>query len=199
MKYNLSEVTELIRNRRSIAPEHFGSRKVHREQVELMLNNASWAPNHGLTQPWRFVVMNDQSKIELAEVAFFCATNGKDPNDINLNKVQRMKDRILTSSVVIALNMHRDPAQKVPEWEEVAAMGAAVQNLHLTATAYGLAGFWATPSVIQHPAMRDFLQLSEGVTCLGFFYLGYLKEDGEFKSHRKPLEYVTTWRMADEG
>jgi nitroreductase len=110
-----------------------------------------------------------------------------------------MKDRILTASVVIAVNMHRDPAQKVPEWEEVAAMGAAVQNLHLTATAYGLAGFWATPAVIQHEMMREFLQLTDGMTCLGFFYLGYPKEDGEFKSHRKPLEYVTTWRMSDEG
>ena len=199
MKYNLSEITELIRNRRSIAPENFGLRQVHREQVELMLGNACWAPNHGLTQPWRFVVMNEQTKIDLAEMAFFCATNGKDPIDINLNKVNRMKERISASSVVIAVNMHRDPAQKVPEWEEVAAIGAAVQNLHLTATAYGLAGFWATPAVIKHPTMREFLGLEDGVQCLGFFYLGYPKEDIECKSHRKPLEYVTTWRMSDEG
>ena len=199
MRYNLSEITDLIRNRRSIAPENFGSRKVFKEQVELLLTNASWAPTHVLTQPWRFVVFNDQSKIDLAEVAFFCATNGKDPKDINLNKVQRMKERILSASVVVAVNMHRDPAEKVPEWEEVAAIGAAVQNLHLTATAYGLAGFWATPAVIKHSAMRDFLQLNEGTSCLGFFYLGYPKDDLEAKSHRKPLEYVTTWRMTDEA
>ena len=56
MKYNLSEITEVIRNRRSITPEKFSARKVHREQIELMLNNAIWAPTHGMTQPWRFRV-----------------------------------------------------------------------------------------------------------------------------------------------
>lgn len=198
MKYNLSEITELIRERRSIAPEFYSPRKVHREQIELLLNNAIWAPNHGLTQPWRFIVFNDQPKMDLAEIAFYCATIGKNPEDINMHKVQRMKDRILSSSAIVVVNMQRDSTGKVPEWEEIAAVGGAIQNLHLTATAYGLAGFWATPSVINHPVMHQFLELKEGARCLGFFYLGYPKETSEPKSHRKPLEYVTTWRMGNE-
>ena len=56
MKYNLSEITELIRNRRTIYPEQFSSRKVHKEQIELILTNAQFAPTHGNTQPWRFHV-----------------------------------------------------------------------------------------------------------------------------------------------
>ena len=59
MRYNLSEITELIRNRRTIYPEQFSDRKVHLEQIELILNNAQWAPTHGNTQPWRFVVFAD--------------------------------------------------------------------------------------------------------------------------------------------
>ena len=54
MRFNLSEVTELIRERRTIVPEQFSDRKVHKEQLELILNNAQWAPTHGNTQPWRF-------------------------------------------------------------------------------------------------------------------------------------------------
>ena len=54
MRHNLSEVTELMRDRRSISPERFSTRKVHKEVVELILNNGTWAPTHGMTQPWRF-------------------------------------------------------------------------------------------------------------------------------------------------
>ena len=54
MRHNLSETTELLRDRRSISPERYSSRMVHKEIVEQVLTNATWAPNHGLTQPWRF-------------------------------------------------------------------------------------------------------------------------------------------------
>ena len=56
MKYNLSEITEVIKNRRTIYPEMYSSRKVHKEIIEDLLNNAIWAPTHGNTQPWRFKV-----------------------------------------------------------------------------------------------------------------------------------------------
>ena len=68
MRYNLSEITEIIRDRRSIYPEQYSKRKIHREQIELLLNNAIWAPSHGLTQPWRFVVLQDNALLKLSEV-----------------------------------------------------------------------------------------------------------------------------------
>ena len=67
MKYNLSEINELIKDRRTIYPEFFSERKVHKEQIELLLNNAIWAPSHGLTQPWRFKVFMDEGKVRLGE------------------------------------------------------------------------------------------------------------------------------------
>ena len=54
MRHNLSETTELLRDRRSISPERYSSRTVHKEIVEQVLTNATWAPTHGMTQPWRF-------------------------------------------------------------------------------------------------------------------------------------------------
>ncbi len=193
MQFNLSEITELIRSRRSVAPEFFTSRKVHKEQVELLLNNAIWAPTHGMTQPWRFIVINGEEKESLAKIAQYALVEGKSADLINPMKVERMVSRIITASVVIAIILNREKTAKVPEWEEVAAIGAAVQNLHLSAHAYGLAGFWATPGILKHPAVVDFLSLEEGQTCLGFFYLGY-PQTLDLKSHRKPIEYVVKWK-----
>ena len=66
MKYNLSEITEIIKNRRTIYPKFFTSRKVHKEIVEHLLNNATWAPTHGNTQPWRFKVFMGESRSKLS-------------------------------------------------------------------------------------------------------------------------------------
>ena len=193
MQFNLSEITELMKGRRSVAPEFYSKRKVHKEQVELLLNNAIWAPNHGMTQPWRFVVINGEAKEKLALIAHSAMVEGKSSEEINPMKVQRMVDRIGAASVIIAIIHHRDRTSKVPEWEEVAAIGAAVQNLHLSAHAYGLAGFWATPGILHHPSLVHFLSLEEGQTCLGLFYVGY-PLNHELKSHRKPIEYVAKWK-----
>ncbi|MEY4330642.1 MAG: hypothetical protein RL609_1390 [Bacteroidota bacterium] len=197
MQYNLSEITELIRSRRSVAPEHFSERKVHQEQIELLLSNATWAPTHGMTQPWRFAVYANSKKEDLKEAMVKAMTDGVDPLDINTSVLERMQMRMSKASVAIVLCMHRDPAAKVPEWEEIAAMGAAVQNLHLTAVAYGLAGFWATPGVIKKDIFRSFIGIDEHTQCLGIFYVGYPAHQ-DFKSHRKPLEYVTQWNWDNE-
>lgn len=193
MRYNLSEITELIRNRRTIYPEQFSTRKVHREQIELMLNNALWAPTHGNTQPWRFQVFTDEGLQSLSSFlgkTYLEQTPKELQNDMKLAK---MVSRPLKSSVVIAVSMVRQPTQKIPEIEEIEAVACAVQNMHLTATAYGLGGFWSTPKLIYSNAMNEFLELEEADKCLGLFYVGYPEIEWP-KSHRKPLEYVTKWR-----
>ncbi len=192
MKYNLSEITELIRNRRTIFPEQYSSRKVHREQIELIINNALWAPTHGNTQPWRFHVFTEGGLQKLSDFlgkTYLEVIPAELQNDMKLAK---LVSRPLRSSVVIAVSMVRQPESKIMELEEVEAVACAIQNMYLTCTAYGLGGFWSTPKLIYTKEMNDFLELGEQDKCLGLFYVGY--PDIEWpKAHRKPLEYVTKW------
>ena len=60
MRHNLSDVTALIKDRRSFAPEQHSARKVHRDVVEEILRAGIWAPTHGMTQPWRFTVFQGE-------------------------------------------------------------------------------------------------------------------------------------------
>jgi nitroreductase len=94
--------------------------------------------------------------------------------------------------VIIAVNMARDPDGRILEIEEIEAVACAIQNMHLTCTAYGLGGFWSTPKAIYTQAMNSFLELDEQDKCLGLFYIGYPGVEWP-KAHRKPLEYVTKW------
>lgn len=192
MRFNLSEINELIRSRRTIYPEQFSDRKVHKEQIEVILNNAQWAPNHGNTQPWRFKVFTDESLNRLSEFlgkTYLEITPSAQQNDMKLAKLMA---RPLKSSVVIAVCMSRQEEEKILELEEIEAVACAIQNMHLTCTAYGLGGFWSTPKLIYHQKMNEFLELGSKDKCISLFFIGYPAIDWP-KAHRKPLEYTTEW------
>jgi nitroreductase len=192
MRYNLSEITELIKNRRTIYPEQFSDRKVHREQIELILNNAQWAPTHGNTQPWRFVIFTEEGRNKLSDFlasTYLEITPTEKQND---SKLAKMIKRPLLSSVAIAVCMKRQAEGEIEEIEEIEAVACAIQNMHLTCTAYGIGGFWSTPKIIYHAKMIEFLGLNDNDKCLGIFYLGYPSIDWP-ESHRKPLEYNSIW------
>lgn len=192
MKYNLSEITDVIKNRRTITPEQFSSRKVHKEQIELLLNNAIWAPSHGMTQPWRFKVFTEEGLKRLAAFIPELYKKKTAPEKFMQAKYDKMGNRPLLASAVIAVCMERDKSEKIAEIEEIEAVACAVQNMALTCTAYGLGSFWASPAVIYTPEMNVFLGLGEKDKCLGLFYVGYTDQEWP-KSHRKPVEYVTEW------
>lgn len=191
MRHNLSEVNELIRDRRTVYPEDFSDRKVHREIVESVLNNARWAPTHGMTQPWRFkIFMGDGLKRlseELPELYRQIEGENHKPS-----KAEKLKKRAETVSVMTFICMKRDEEETIPEIEEIEAVACAVQNMYLSCTAYGIGGFWSSPKMVYDKRMNEFLGLAEKDRCLGIFYMGYPAGDWP-KGHRTPLEYVTEW------
>ena len=194
MKYNLSEITAVIKDRRTIYPEFYSDRKIHREQVETILNNAIWAPNHGLTQPWKFKVFLGKGRQQLSDFLAGLYEDTFQGDDFKQMKYNKLKNRPLMAGAVIAVSHERDPESRIPEIEEVEAIACAIQNMYLTCTAWGLGSFWSSPKLIYTEAMNDFLGLKANDKCLGLFYIGYPKPDYEWpKGHRKPIEYFTEW------
>lgn len=192
MKYNLSEISDLIKNRRTIYPEFYSSRKVHKEIVEKILNNAIWAPTHGKTQPWRFKVYMDDAKIKLGKKLAEIYKSITPLDQFQEAKYNKLIARPSLSSVAIAVCMNKDSSGRIIEMEEIEAVACAIQNMHLTATAYGIGGFWSTPKVIYSTKMNDFLSIGKQDKCLGIFYLGYPANEWP-RGQRKPIEYLTEW------
>lgn len=192
MRYNLSEITAVIKDRRTIYPEFFSDRKVHKEQVELLLNNAIWAPTHGMTQPWRFKVFMEEGKTRLGEFMRELYLDKVPESEQKEIKLNRNTDRPAKASAVIAVCMKRQEDEKIPEIEEVEAVACAIQNIYLTCAAYGLGGFWSTPKLIYTKEMNSFLDLGDKDKCLGLFYVGYPANEWP-KGQRRPIEYVTEW------
>lgn len=192
MKYNLSEITEVIRNRRTIYPEDFTDRKVHREIVEHVLQNGTWAPSHGMTQPWRFHVYMGEALKKLAVDLPEFYKNFVPAEKFSQKKYEKFQARPEKVSVMIFVSVETTPESGIPELEEQEAVACAVQNMHLTCTAYGLGAFWSSPKFLYTREFADYLGLSENGQCVGLFFMGYPAIEWP-KSHRKPLEYVTKW------
>ena len=114
---------------------------------------------------------------------------GSSNKDMKLAKLIR---RPLLASAVVAVSMKRQKESKILEIEEIEAVACAIQNMHLSCTAYGLGGFWSTPKLMYSSEMNDFLELDEIDKCLGLFYIGYPSIDWP-TAHRKPLEFNTKW------
>ena len=192
MRYNLSEVNGVIRDRRSIKPEKFSDRAVHRELVEVLLENARWAPTHALTQPWYFKVFMGDGRNKLATFQSDAYKAATPEAEFKQAKFDKLLARPSRASVIIAICMKRQETEKIPEVEEIAAVACAAQNMQLTAAAYGLGAYWTSGGMTYTDEMKGFLGLGEKDRCLGFLYLGY--PEGEWpKGQRRPQEYFSDW------
>ena len=192
MRYNLSEIKAVIEDRRSIRPEFFSSRKVHKEIVMELLDAAKWAPTHRYTQPWNFKVFMGDGIAKLSE--FQSELYKKEKGDeFKQEKYDKLRARPLMATAIIGICMKRDEAERDPETEELASVSMAVQNMMLLAGAHGIGAFWASGGVTYWPETKEFMGLGEKDKFLGFLYLGYPKEGWPRKTRRKPQEYYTDW------
>ena len=184
-------LSEIIRSRRSIFPPMYSDTAVSDDLIKDILSSANWAPNHRKTEPWRFQVFTGKALKRLSE---YCAKWYKDNTSeaqFNPLKLNKTRQKPLQSSHVIAICMRRDPDESVPEWEEIAAVACAVQNMWLTCTALGLGCYWSTPGSAL--SANEFLNLPPDQKCLGWFYIGQIKEEISLEGIRQPIEDKTIW------
>lgn len=105
-------------------------------------------------------------------------------------KYEKLKMNPQKAGTIIAICMQRDQKNRVPEWEEVASVAMAVQNMWITATAYGIGSYWSSPDLLQY--FNEFEPLAEGETCIGLFYMGYANVP-ERHTPRTPIEDKVKW------
>jgi nitroreductase len=170
MNTNFDILTTIIKNRRTVKPFMMNGTKLPDEQIQQLFELADWAPTHGLTEPWRFIVYNDPTQFCLNHAQLYKQNTVADEfNQGVYDNLSQQGDK--ASHVVIAL-MQRGNLAKIPVFEELAATACAVQNLLLGATALNMASYWGTGGMILKPAMKAFLQLRDEDEVMGVLYLG---------------------------
>ncbi|WPP53613.1 nitroreductase family protein [Catalinimonas niigatensis] len=188
------QVNELIRKRRSIHPPLYSGETVDQKIVEQMLENANWAPTHALTEPWRFTVFTGEGLQQLADFQaelYKKASSAK--GNFDEKKYEKLQGQPLLCSHVIAIGMKCDARNKIPVIEEVEATACAVQNMYLTATAYGIGCYWGTGGVTYLEEAKSFFGLEEEDKLLGFLYVGMPKEGKWPEGRRGSIAEKVRW------
>ncbi len=184
-------INEIISERRSIFPAQYNDKPVSTTFIKTILDNANWAPTHKLTQPWRFKVIQGEAKDRLGVFLSDTYTDITSNDNFSPFKHKKIKDNCKSASAIIAICMQRDPKERIPEWEEIAATAMAVQNMWLTCSANGIGCYWSSPMLINY--MGDFFDFEERERCLGFFYIGNYDQESTLFSKRNPIENKTEW------
>jgi nitroreductase len=200
-----------IRNRRSIFPKQYLRNPPPLDDaiIQSLLDAALWAPFHGkcfagCQHPAKFVVLGKQSMVEMQELTLrYYDQNWKNVGwgsgkneSIREDEYRAWRNRTeeeitgrwAPCSCMIAIIMRRQTGPKrLPEWEEAAAVAAAVQNMHLQSTKFPqLACYWSSwhDAARDSPEMKEFLHMSPEDRCFGFFIVAHAKQSG-FKDRRQ--------------
>jgi nitroreductase len=147
------DVETAIRTRRT--HKQFAPDPVPRALLEELLELASLAPNHKLTQPWRFRVVGPETLARLKELG---------------GQAEAMKLERAPLLVVVSARLTGDP---LTDEEDVLATGAALTTLLLAAHARGLASYWRTPGLLRTPEGRAAVGFGDDERFVGIAYLGW--------------------------
>ncbi len=187
---------EAIMTRRSVGKVKKG--RPPRESIERMLDAAVRAPNHHLTEPWRFFVLAGDAREELGKVmADALREKLDDPEgEIGRTQVAKEAEKPLRAPVLIVVAAKRSDNPKIVPIEDIEATAAAVQNLLLAAHGLGLGAMWRTGDAAQDPLVKKHFGLGEEDHIAGFVYVGYPDVDAG-PSRRAPASEKTEWRGWD--
>ncbi len=190
-KWDIKELDKLIRTRRSVYPHMYTEEEISEDLVGELLEAARWAPTHKHTEPWRFKIFSGPAKERLGNFLAEEYKRRTPPEKFLERKYLKSQKNPVRSSHVIAICMQRDPEASIPEWEEIAAVAMAVQNIWLSCHARGIGAYWSSPKTIVDNT--EFLNLKEGERCLGLLYMGIPKEGIELEVKREEMRGKVEW------
>ena len=164
------ELEEAIRGRRT--HKAYAAEPVDRETLDELFELARWAPNHHLTNPWRFRVLGPESLERLKRSAGPEAAA----------KLDRAPTLVCASVVLTG-----DPVQ---DEEDLCATACAIYIVLVAAHARGLAGYWRTPGVLRTPEGRAAVGMGEDELFVGLIHLGHARGAKEPPERLPPADFV---------
>jgi nitroreductase len=165
------ELEDAIRTRRT--HKAYGGEPVPRGTLEELFELARWAPNHNLTNPWRFRVLGPRALAALKQAAG--------------PEAAAKLDRAPT--LVVASQVRSDDS--VQDQEDLCAVAAAISYVLLAAHARGLAGYWRTLTVLRSPEGRSAVGVPSSERVLGLIHLGPPRQEKDPPERLPPGDYVT--------
>jgi nitroreductase len=182
-------ILEAIESRRSI--KEFTERPLAREEIERLLQAAVQAPNHRMTQPWRFYVLGPKARRAYGRVLGARKAKRVEDEEAARQVLEKVEDKHATLPAMLAVSVVLDDNPEIRE-EDYAATFMAIQNLSLAAVAAGLGAHVKTGAVMDDPNAREAVGVPEGERIVATIELGEPAAVPDSKM-RKPASELTVW------
>ncbi|MUT67212.1 nitroreductase [Paenibacillus sp. NEAU-GSW1] len=164
-KQKNGSIEHIIRSRRSV--RLFRNEPIETSEILELLNIAVWAPNHGMREPWRFILYRDGGRQAFADAVLKTYTS-EEHKKMGAGKLEYYTN--IPAHLVIILK--EDPRQK--EWDEdYAAVCCLIQNFQLAAWERGIGVVWKTNWYSYDPKFREAAGLKPGEKIVGVLHIGY--------------------------
>jgi nitroreductase len=164
---SLAELALARRTHKAFGPEPLAA-----DVLRELLDVARLAPNHHLTQPWRFRVLGPETLAALKE----CAGPGE------AAKLERAPTLVVASAAL--------SGELVQDEEDVCATAAAIMLVLLAATERGLASYWRTPGVLRTARGRETIAVPSGERILGLLHFGAPEREPAPRERKSAENYV---------
>jgi nitroreductase len=187
-------VAAVIRGRRTI--KEFSDQPVPHDLIAALLDLAVWAPNHKLTEPWRFYVIDGAGRDRVSELARtlrhkkLLSTGAEE--GVAVRKAAEFAADWAKVPAIVYVTQVVDPDPFVDR-EDYGAVCCAVQNLMLGAQAAGLASFWGTGDLAQARPLADLVGAGENERMVGLIRLGYAAPGVKAPVKRTGADQLTRW------
>jgi nitroreductase len=158
------------------------------DELHRVIDVALRAPDHGQLQPWRFVLIRGDARQALGEV-FVQAARARDPQ----GDAERFRGKAVAAPLLIAMGAHLRPGHKVPESEQMLAVGAAAMNMLNALHILGYGAFWATGMNSHDERVREALGFEAADRLVGFLYVGTPKETIRPAARPSRDRFVREW------
>ncbi len=174
-------IKDLLRSRRTI--NSFKAEKPHEDLIQKAIDLARWAPNHHLTEPWRFYLLGSETSQAIIELNAKIISQKKG-REAGQKKIKQWSS--IPGWLVVTMIKSDDPLQ---EQEDYAACSCAIQNLSLALWNEGIGIKWTSGAVIRDPEFYDLIWVDPEVeSVVGLIWYGSPEEIPV--SHRKPMEEI---------
>ncbi|HKU60088.1 MAG TPA: nitroreductase [Gemmatimonadales bacterium] len=185
------DAIDAIQRRTSV--RRFRPDPVPRETLERLLDCAVRAPNHKLTEPWRFAVVTGAARARLADVrAGHKLKRWADPTAPEAVATgEKIRREALDTPAFIVI-MTADGGDETTREEDFAAAMMAIENLMIAAESLGLGTYLRTGGVMREPVLAELVGLPEGFRVAGVLSIGYPAER-EAPRRRRPAAELTRW------
>ena len=185
-------ILEIIKNRRN--GRKFNDSPISKDTITKILEAATWAPNHRSTEPWRFFVLekNSKKRIEIANLIYdWTYKNVKNPNT-KRRKASALSAKQEIIDVPLFIYVYSIPGETDDITKEnYGATCCAIQNLQLASFSMGIGVGWSTGKPCLCPEVKNALGITENWEIIGALYIGYTNI--KLTASRIPVNNVTKW------